>query len=244
MSASNYRRCLSLVLAHEGGYVNHPRDPGGATNRGVTQRVYDGWRQMSGAPKRGVQHITDDEVADIYKRQYWRLVRGDDLPAGIDYMVFDFGVNSGVSRAVRYLQRQVGLEDDGVIGVVTLTAVYEAAKKDEEKFIAEYCANRMAFLRSLDIWPTFGKGWTRRVVGYQSGIQAADSGVLDYSIAMAREDKTYSLARAEQAHLFVMPQPVGALPGEANAKAASPDRESLPTRPLSYQELKAGRWAQ
>ncbi len=193
MTASNYKPALSLVLAHEGGYVNHPKDPGGATNKGVTQAVYDAYRKVNGLPLQSVKLIVPAEVAEIYQKQYWRLVRGDSLPAGLDYAVFDFAVNSGISRAVRYLQRLVNVADDGVIGNATLAATYEAARVNEEELIVRYCANRLAFLKSLSTFPTFGTGWTRRVVGYKLGIQKTDSGVLDYAIFMARGDPLYSL---------------------------------------------------
>src|SRR5690349_19262882 len=101
MSASNFRTSLGLVLAHEGGYVNHPKDPGGATNFGVTQKVYDAFRKYHGLKTQSVKLIATSEVSDIYNRNYWKLCRADSLPCGLDYAVFDFDVNSGVSRAVR-----------------------------------------------------------------------------------------------------------------------------------------------
>lgn len=211
MTASNYKPSLSLVLCHEGGYVNHPKDPGGATNQGVTQAVYDAYRKLKGLPLQSVKLISSAEVAEIYQKQYWRQVKGDDLPAGLDYAVFDFGVNSGVSRAIRYLQRLVGVEDDGVIGNATLSATYEAARKNEETLIATYCANRLAFLKSLGTFATFGKGWTRRVVGSQAGFQENDNGVIDYAIKMARADLN-----------FVLPTEIGKLTGEVPAKAYAP----------------------
>jgi len=212
MTASNYKPSLGLTLAYEGGYVNHPKDPGGPTNNGITQAVYDAYRKVRGLPLQSVKLILSDEVADIYNKQYWKLIRGDSLPAGLDYAVFDFAVNSGVSRATRYLQRLVGVNDDGVIGNATLASVYDAAKADEEKLIATYCANRLAFLRSLSTFPTFGKGWTRRVVGSQAGFQLTDSGVIDYAISMAQADVT-----------FTMPSSIGSKQDEIPAKAYAPD---------------------
>lgn len=212
MSASNYKPSLSLVLAHEGGYVNHPKDPGGATNKGVTQGVYDSYRKVKGLMPQTVKLISSDEVAEIYQKQYWRQVKGDDLPTGLDYAVFDFGVNSGVSRAARYLQRLVGVPDDGVIGNQTLSAIYAKAREDEEKLIATYCANRLAFLKSLGTFATFGKGWTRRVIGYHEGVQKNDSGVIDYAIYMARDDVTFGL-----------PVEIGKRPDEVPAKAYAPE---------------------
>jgi len=154
----NFEAALAAVLVHEGGYVNHPRDPGGATNKGVTQGVYDDWRVRHGKPKQSVRLITSEEIGAIYKRDYWDRVRGDDLPSGVDYAVFDFAVNSGVSRASRYLQAAVGTPQDGVIGPQTIGAI-----KDAKATVKAVCDKRMAFLRGLGTFNTFGRGWTRRV---------------------------------------------------------------------------------
>lgn len=156
----NFDASLALVLRHEGGYVNHPRDPGGATNRGVTQAVYDDWRVGNGHCEQSVKLIAPDEVRAIYKKRYWDKIRGDDLPAGIDYCVFDFAVNSGVSRASRYLQEAVGVDVDGVIGQATIAAV---KAEPADRIINEVCTLRQRFLEGLRTFPTFGKGWTRRV---------------------------------------------------------------------------------
>lgn len=156
----NFVQCLDLVLKHEGGYVNHPSDPGGETNRGVTKRVYDAYRRSHGLPVRSVLYIGVDEVADIYRADYWNMVKGDDLPSGIDYCVFDFAVNSGVSRASKFLQMTLGVSADGVIGQHTLAAALEAEPRNT---INTICDKRMVFLKSLSIWDTFGKGWSSRV---------------------------------------------------------------------------------
>jgi len=155
-----FPEALRLVLVHEGGFSNHPKDPGGATNKGVTQAVYDAYRARGGQPKRSVRSITAAEVEAIYRREYWDKVKADQLPAGVDYCVFDFAVNSGVSRAARYLQRAVGVAQDGKIGPVTLAAV---ARVSPPSLIDRICNERMAFLRGLKTFATFGKGWTRRV---------------------------------------------------------------------------------
>lgn len=230
MAASNFRNSLSLVLAHEGGYVNHPADPGGATNQGITQRVYDAYRRYHGYKLQSVADIKNSEVSDIYNKNYWRLVRGDSLPCGIDYAVFDFAVNSGVNRALKYLQRLVGVDPDGVIGLITLNAVETANRNNEEALISQYCANRMAFLRSLPTFSVFGKGWTRRVIGYTSGVQEKDTGVVDYATMMARRDATY-----------LMPSQIGTFNGEEPGKSIMPDiPESYVEAPTirTVQELK------
>lgn len=214
MTAQLYKPALTLVLAHEGGFVNHPADPGGPTNKGITQKVYDAYRRVHGLPTQSVKLISSTEVEEIYRLQYWKLIRGDSLPAGLDYAVFDFAVNSGISRAARYLQRLVGVNDDAIIGNGTLDAVYTAAKQNEEALIIGYCANRLQFLKSLGTFPVFGTGWTRRVIGNIPGVQAKDTGVVDAAVFMARNDTTYQL-----------PAEIGSHPGEIAGKAIAPDTD-------------------
>ncbi len=156
----NFPLSLAAVLIHEGGYVDDPQDPGGATNKGVTQAVYDDWRVGEGLARRSVRFINDYEVGAIYRRRYWGAVRGDDLPPGVDYCVFDFAVNSGVNRASRYLQRAAGVVDDGRIGPATLAAV---KAKPAAALIAAVCDARQAFLEQLPTFARFGRGWTARV---------------------------------------------------------------------------------
>jgi lysozyme family protein len=156
----NFAQSLALVLQHEGGFVNDPRDPGGATNQGVTQAVYDDWRAGEGLAQRSVRQINGYEIGAIYRRRYWNTCRCDDLPAGLDYCIFDFAVNSGANRASRYLQRAVGAVEDGQIGPVTLATV---ASKPAAALIDTVCAWRLNFLRQLQTFDRFGHGWTTRV---------------------------------------------------------------------------------
>lgn len=149
------------VSVHEGGYVNHKDDPGGATNRGVTQRVYDDYRRRNGLPVRSVRQLNETERLAIYRGSYWNPIKGDQLPPGVGYVVYDGAVNSGVVQSVKWLQRALGVKVDGMIGPTTLAAV--RGHPDHDKLIAAICERRMAFLRALKTWPTFGKGWTRRV---------------------------------------------------------------------------------
>ncbi len=165
MAQSKYPESLSHVLTHEGGYVNHPADPGGATNKGVTQAVYDSWRRSHAQVPRSVKHIEVQEMNGIYRLQYWDRVRGDQLPAGVDYAVFDFAVNSGVGRAAEFLQDIVNVPEDGRIGPATLAAV---ATVSPAVIVNKLCDNRLHFLRGLRTFPTFGKGWTRRVEGVRA----------------------------------------------------------------------------
>lgn len=161
MVASSFPMSLDLVLVHEGGYSNHPADPGGPTMKGVIQRVYDAYRRGKALPTRSVKMLEDAELREIYRRQYWDAVRGDDLPAGIDYCVFDAAVNSGPAQAAKWLQRALGVSVDGQVGAVTLEAA--RANRDPAAAVANLCDRRLAMLRTLKTWPVFGSGWARRV---------------------------------------------------------------------------------
>lgn len=154
---------LREVLKHEGGYVNHPSDPGGRTNRGVTQRTWEAWtgKPASEADMRG---LTVEDVRPLYRKRYWDEVRGSDLPAGLALCVFDFGVNAGPSRAVRFLQRLVGASQDGLMGPATLGAVNaHIALHGAPAAVRAYQNDRRAYYRSLSTFAKFGKGWLRRV---------------------------------------------------------------------------------
>jgi lysozyme family protein len=161
----NFAEALQHVLKHEGGYVNHPADPGGMTNLGVTKRV---WEEWVGHPvdEKIMRELTPVQVAPMYKAKYWDKIRGDDLPTGVDYVVFDAAVNSGPGRAAKWLQACVGVEPDGGIGPKTLAAV---AAFDPAELVDDYAKRRLSFLTDLPHWGTFGKGWTRRVAEVQSG---------------------------------------------------------------------------
>ena len=159
----NFAKALEHVLKHEGGYVNHPADPGGMTNLGVTKRV---WEEWVGHPvdEKAMRSLTPAQVVPLYKRKYWDKIKGDDLPAGVDYVVFDAAVNSGPGRAAKWLQACVGAEVDGEIGPKTLAAVAAF----EGDLVDDYSKRRLSFLMDLPHWGTFGKGWSRRVADVQS----------------------------------------------------------------------------
>ena len=161
---SNYYQALARVLEHEGGWADHPRDPGGATMKGVTLATY---RRHYGAgrTKDELRHIPDYQVSQIYRSGYWDTVRGADLPGGLDYAVFDFSVNSGPRRAAKFLQRALGVVADGVVGEQTLKA---AKKQPESIIIRDLCRARLSWLGGLSTWGAFGRGWTRRVEGVQA----------------------------------------------------------------------------
>lgn len=169
MAASNFTTCLKLVLGHEGGWSSHPKDPGGDTMMGVTQATYDSYRRSKGRPPRSVRYIADSEVKDIYRSRYWMKVKGDELPAGIDYSTFDAGVNSGPARGVKWLQKAVGAVQDGIAGPETIS---KARNSDHRKTIVSMCAARMGFLRGLSHWSAFGKGWSRRVAEVEASAVA------------------------------------------------------------------------
>lgn len=160
-----FLRALPHILIHEGGKVDHPKDPGGRTNMGVTQRVYNAWRSRSNLPARDVYQIDRSEVEAIYRFQYWDVVMGDRLPEGLGYVVFDGAVNSGPKQSVKWLQRALGSlytgRVDGVMGALTIQAV--AAVNDFDALIGRVIDRRETFLRALKTWSTFGRGWLRRI---------------------------------------------------------------------------------
>lgn len=159
-----FETCLTETLKWEGGWSNHPSDPGGPTMRGVIQRVYDAWRKRNGLPKRSVRNIEEHELQAIYRENYWQLVRGDELPPGVDLCVFDYGVNSGPSRSISHLQEVLGVKIDGFMGPVTLDAVNAA---DPVEIVKKLCARRRKFVRQIKTYHVFGKGWNRRIDGIE-----------------------------------------------------------------------------
>lgn len=156
---SNFEQALALVLKHEGGWVNHSKDPGGETNMGVTKRTWESWVKHP-VPVGSLKALTVADVAPLYKALYWDKVRADDLPEGVDYAVFDYAVNSGPIKAAKTLQGCLGVAADGVIGPKTVAAANNA---DPVALVRCICDNRLAFLKGLPTWGTFGKGWNRRV---------------------------------------------------------------------------------
>lgn len=167
----NYKQILNWLLEHEGGYDDDPADSGGPTRFGVT--IYDVatregvphsrlargnavWNQL----REKVKALTLDQAGEIYRVKYWQIVRGSELPSGVDYTTFDFGVNSGTSRAIKYLQRAVSVTDDGVLGPVTMKAVIAANPSAVIRYV---CQRRQSFLEGLSTFSRFGRGWTRRV---------------------------------------------------------------------------------
>lgn len=150
---SQFDSLIGRVLSHEGGYSLDPRDPGGETQWGISKRAY---------PAVNIRALTRDQAIEIYRRDYWARVQGDKLPAAVAFQVLDAAVNHGVGTAIRWLQRAVGVADDGVIGPLTLAAVAAAPAAD---LVLLFNAERLEFYAKLSTFDAFGKGWTRRVAG-------------------------------------------------------------------------------
>jgi lysozyme family protein len=147
------------MLKSEGGFVNHPSDPGGMTNLGVTKATWENWvgRESDEAEMRG---LTPEKVEPLYKKKYWDAVRGDELPPGISYLCFDFAVNAGAGRSIKTLQTAVGVTPDGGFGPMTMAAVQAV---DPVELIERFSQAKEDFYRSLNTFATFGKGWLNRV---------------------------------------------------------------------------------
>lgn len=180
--ADRFELCLNEVLRHEGGYADHPVDPGGATNMGITHKTLARWRQVSpwwNLPKSEVKDLGRNEAAQIYRALYWDLCRAAEMPAGIDLAVFDYAVNSGPSRSIRTLQAALGVAEDGLVGPLTLGA---AGKADAAKVIKAICDKRLGFLKALSTFPVFGRGWTSRV----ASVRAAALAVAPQTITIPR----------------------------------------------------------
>lgn len=155
----NFDAALKRVLAHEGGYTDHPSDPGGPTNWGITihdARMY--WKRDADADD--VKAMPLDVAKRIYKTKYWDAMRCDELPSGVDYAVMDFGVNSGVSRSLKYLEAIADVPVDGKPDDVLIRTV---ANLPPKQVVTDLCNKRLAFLKGLKTWPVFGNGWGRRV---------------------------------------------------------------------------------
>lgn len=178
MTTTSFSRSLKRVLVHEGGKVDNPKDPGGRTAYGVTQRVYDAYRDGKKQKRRDVYEIDTVEVGTLYRRRYWDVIGGDKLPDGVDYVVFDGAVNSGTAQSVKWLQRALGVryvgKIDGQMGMMTLDAI--AAYPDHDKLIELICSRRLAFMRALRTWNYFRKGWERRVKDVEETGKAWASG--------------------------------------------------------------------
>lgn len=198
MVAKNYDDSLRRLLVHEGGYINHPSDPGGPTNFGIT--IYDYRKYIkAGATADDVRAMSIADAKRIYRARYWDAMRCDDLLGGVDYAIFDYGVNSGTGRAPKVLQRLLGVAADGEIGPVTLEVM---RSRDPKVLVAAICNERLKFLQALKTWPVFGKGWGRRV----AEVRAA-------ALVMAGAEQQVIVAPS------IVPSPGGELPWMARLEA-------------------------
>ena len=155
----NWDDSFAAVLKHEGGFVNHPKDPGGMTNLGVTKAAWEGYVGKT-VDEAFMRSLTPEKVKPFYKAMYWDKIKGDQLPAGVDYAAYDLAVNSGVGRAAKYLQQIAGVTVDGALGPKSMGAIREC---DPEQMVDALCDMRLDFLKRLPTFDTFGKGWSIRV---------------------------------------------------------------------------------
>lgn len=160
----NFEQSLAWLLKHEGGFVDHPEDPGGMTNKGITAKTYERWLSEvvdneAEVTEEVMRNIPDNHVKQIYREEYWLKISGDNLPSGLDHAIFDWAVNSGPGRSARAIQKIVNVKADGDIGPMTLAAIREF---DAASLIDDLYYRRQAFYERLKTFETFGAGWTRR----------------------------------------------------------------------------------
>jgi lysozyme family protein len=207
MAASTYATALARLLAHEGGYTNHPSDPGGPTNFGITIHDYRKYAKPD-ATAADVRAMKVEEAKRIYRAKYWDAQRCDELPAGVDYAVFDYGVNSGIGRSCRVLRRVLPLADNS--SSVTDAVIAAARAADAKALVVAICDERLRFLQGLRTWSVFGKGWGRRV----AEVKAA-------ALAMAAGTVPAAAVEAPSQGRAVVTVPKGAQQGSAAAIAAA-----------------------
>lgn len=147
----NFDQAFEKVIGHEGGYVNNPADPGGETNFGISKRSY---------PREDIKAMTLDRAKLIYRSDYWNRAGCDVVPDAMKFHLFDMAVNSGVTTAIKILQRAVGQTDDGLLGPLTLQALQSS---DITRLVMRFNAKRLLLLTEQSAWPAFGKGWVKRV---------------------------------------------------------------------------------
>lgn len=193
MAAKNFQPLAEQLLGIEGGVSDRPlnEDPGGLTNMGITQAVYDQWRALRSLPPKSVREITSQEAVAIGKANYWQPIQGDKLPSGVDFAVFDYAFNSGPAQAVKDLQRVLNVAADGIVGLATLEAL---AVADTEAVINGVCDNRLAFMKKLKNWRANANGWTSRVAHVRAQSLALVGG--DAMAAPALELTSAELAKA------------------------------------------------
>jgi lysozyme family protein len=208
MTASSYDMALARVLAHEGGYTNHPSDPGGPTNFGITIHDYHRYIKSNGTAS-DVRDMKLADAAKIYRARYWDALRCDELPAGLDYALFDYGVNSGTGRAAKVMQRLLGQTPTGAMTDAAIAGIRDASPS---ALIARLCDERLAFLKALKTWPVFGAGWGRRVAEVRRDALAMAKGAVGGAAAPAS---------AQASGKGEVPVPKAARAGSAAASVAA-----------------------
>jgi lysozyme family protein len=147
----DFDEAFNILIGHEGGYVDHPNDPGGETKFGVSKRSY---------PELSIAALTLEDAKTIYREDYWDRVRADKLPPELRFPLFDAAVNAGVAQSIKWLQRAVGVRDDGVIGPITMVAVKSTTPHRNS---ANFLGQRLKHMTELKHWDQFGRGWARRI---------------------------------------------------------------------------------
>jgi lysozyme family protein len=168
MTAANLEASLSHIFGSEGGYTANRKDPGNWTGGKVGRGKLKGTKfgiAANSYPDLDIKALTIEQASEIYRRDYAAKIRFDDLPTGLDFAMLDYAINSGPFKAVTELQNIVGVADDGKIGPVTLKAIRACITK---ALIIRLCDARLAFLKRLKAWKTFGKGWSRRVASVRT----------------------------------------------------------------------------
>ena len=160
---SNWDKSFRLLLQSEGGFSNLSQDPGGMTNLGVTKSTWENWIGR-GSDEAEMRSLTPQKVEPLYKKKYWDAVRGDELPAGLDYLMFDFAVNAGVGRSIKTLQSCLGVSADGGFGPITIAAVKSV---EPLELIKRFTYAKEEFYRSLPTFEVFGEGWLNRLADVQ-----------------------------------------------------------------------------
>ena len=214
MAASSYNDALRRLLIHEGGYSNDAADPGGPTNFGIT--IFDYRKYVKPGPTAAdVRAMKLDEAKAIYRAKYWNAQRCDDLPAGVDYAVFDYGVNSGIGRSGKVLRRVLKLPDNS--SAVNDAVIAAARAADPQAQIVAICAERLRFLQALRTWSVFGGGWGRRVAEVKDFALALAASVDPRvaAIALPQSPQTQKVGKG------VVPVAKGAQQGSAGAIVAA-----------------------
>lgn len=229
MSTKTYESALTRLLSHEGGYTNHSSDPGGPTNFGIT--IYDarryaaefGWIVDRKVEASDVRAMPISFAKRVYRAKYWDSQRCDELEPGVDYAMFDYGVNSGVGRSGRVLRRILNLSDAASEVTPTVVAAANAAKAPD--LVTAICDERLRFLHGLKTWDVFGRGWGRRVnevrafaVSIAEDLPLAGFSAPDAASGRAIDPTKFSRVRALQQGLADAGFYLGAIDGDLGAK--------------------------